>query len=797
MIRNYFKIALRNISRYKLYSLLNIFGLAIGFTCFVLIYIWVQDEIGYDKFHTKWERIYRVEQEVFFEEFAGQWPLTSGAYGPTLINEYPEIQNYVRLFKSEQTVKDNKNQLHENLMYGTDNSIFDVFDFKLLEGNKKSALKDPYTIVLTREKALKYFGNDNIIGESIPIKWDDKFVDFKVVGILEEVPKNSHVNFDILYSISTILTYDPLDRFDGNYLYTYVLLKDGIDNEMIEPKLSRFMETYRKPAFAKFVPGDFHIDDVIKLRFKNIADIHLNPCNNWEIGPQGNKSSVYILSSVAFLIIIVACINFVNLSTAISRKRAKEVGLRKTLGAIKTQLLNQFLLESVIIAVFAFVISLVGISLLLPFFNNISGKLFTLYNIIGNGNIILLSTIVIFSGLAAGIYPSFILTSVNTSRILKGVYEAKKNKTSFRKSMVIAQFIISISLIVGTIIISEQMNYIQNKSLGFEKENAMLINVNSYDMANHYERFKNSVLQIPAVNKVCASSNIYGDDVYGDRSFNLDKADQEYLLTLMFIDDEYLDTYGVKLLAGRKFSKEYGTDSSGVMILNEAAVRKIGVSNKDIVGRKLNGHEIIGVVQNFNFRSLYHSVQPLVLVLDPKYMGAISLKLSQNISIQTLNLIEEKWNEVYAGIEFDFRFLDEKINQLYDNELRLNNIFLVFSILSIVIACLGLFGLSSFIAEERTKEIGIRKVFGASVKSIITLLIKDFSIWLIIANVIAWPIAYFVLSNWLQNFVYRIDLSITPFLLGSMSVFIIALITVSFQSLRAALANPVKSVKNE
>ncbi len=805
MFTNYLKITLRNLFRNKLYTFINIFGLAIGLAACLMIYIWVQDELSYDRFHQKAERIYRVERKVDFREVHSQWPITSGPYGPALARDYVEVENFARLDRNELSMKDHTNTFHRQNLIFTDNSVFEVFDFRLEEGDPRTALDQPRSLVLTRAQAIKYFGTDDVIGRSLTVDWDEQMTDFQITGILEEVPHNSHVHFDMLASISTYSD-ERLTPWFNNFIHTYVLLKEGASAEDLEKKLSAFLTKYMAADFTAFLGPEADINDVFQLKMNPLLNIHLHPAEQFEIEPQGSMTSVYIFSMIAILILIIACINFMNLSTARANKRSKEVGIRKTIGAYKHQLWRQFLSESVLLAFIALILAVLLIKVFIPVFNVIANKSLSTGLLYLPENLIILIGITLVTGLLAGLYPAFYLTAFEPAKVLKGSALSGTGKSAFRRSMAVLQFVISITLIIGTLIIYKQMKYIQNKSLGFDKENVVLITTESNTVRQNIDFFRNILKDNARILSVGASSNVPGSSMFSDTVFKRGDSDELYNLTYMATDYEFVDTYKFRVIRGRQFSKEFSTDIQGAVMINEAAAKEIGYTPEEAVGKKLNRATspeeyiegtIVGVLEDFHFKSLHRIIEPFLLMLNFEYIGIISVRIQPGDVRGTLDFIRQKWVETFPEEEFEYSFLDDRINLLYESDGKMRNIFLVFSILSIFVACLGLFGLAAFTAQERTKEMGVRKVLGASEINVFVLLSKEFTKWVFLANIIAWPVAYFVMTRWLQNFAYRMNMGLWPFVLAAVLAFMIALMTVSYQSIKAALTDPVDSLRYE
>jgi len=776
MLRNYFKVAMRSLFRNKLYSAINILGLAIGMTACLMIFLWVRNEVSYDRFHEKADRIYRIERKVDFREIHGQVPITSGPYGPAMVSDYPEIESYVRFQRQDLVIKDHRNINRKQDVLFADDSCFDVFDFRLERGNAKTALVQPKSIVITRENALKYLGTEDAVGKSLTVDWNEQPVEFQITGILEEVPQTSFVQFDMLGSISTYSDARMTPWFN-NFLHTFLLVKEGVSIPVLEAKFASFLTKYMAADFIQILGPEADINEVFQLKMKPLLSIHLHPGEEFEIEPQGSLTSVVIFSAIAFLILIIACVNFMNLSTARANRRAREVGMRKTIGAQKRQLWSQFLGESILLAFIALLLTLGMIRLFLPLFSFISGKSLFFSQLFMSGNWLMLIGITLATGLLAGLYPAFYLTAFEPAQVLKGGALKGTGKAAFRTVMTVGQFVISIALIFGTLVITRQMDYIQTRPLGFEKENMIVIPV-----------------------------GLPGDRSFNDTVFKRDDSDDVFDLAYMFIDYDFIDTMKLEMSQGRGFSREFGADQADTFIINEAAARELGYSPEEAVGKRLlrfrdvdkfEQGTIIGVVKDFHFKSLHQTIEPFLMMLEPEYTGYISVRIATGDVGETIDFIRNTWMEIYPGNQFEYSFLDERILRLYQSEGRMQSIFLVFSTLSIFVACLGLFGLAAFTAQERTKEIGIRKVLGASSGNIFILLSREFAKWVLLANIIAWPLAYFAMSQWMQNFAYKMKMGLAPFLLSAALAVCIAILTVSYQSIKAAFTDPSVSLRYE
>ena len=803
MFKNYLKVALRNFSRNRLFSFINIFGLAIGIASCMIITMWVQRELSYDRFHEKADRIFRIERQLFRDNSYSKWPVTGGAYKQALIDEYPEIENAMRFWDLEYSIKDHNNVVHDQFLFAVDNSIFEIFDFELKEGDHKTALEEPNTAVITRKSALKYFGTEDAIGKTLPIEIQGEEVNFEVTGILKDIPVNSHVHFDVLISISSY----PESQFANwrsNYLYTYVLIRDKNIKDSLEDKLKIFVDKYLKANYGDLLVGGADIHDVLKMELFPITDIHLHPKVNHEIEPQGNITSVYIFSCIAVLILVIACINFMNLSTARANKRAVEVGLRKTVGANKTQLRAQFIGESVLLAVIALILSLAVLAVFIQLYNQVFNDNLAFSLLFGFENLIILLGVTAVVGLFSGLYPAFYLTRFEAVKVLKGELLSGGGKFSFRRNMVVIQFVISITIIVGVFTIYKQMKYVQTRDLGFDKENVVLLSAGAGSVVQGFNAFRNELLSSPGIKSVSASLHVPGDLIFSNTNLidPLDETRTHHSMYYLIGDYDFWDTYGLDFAAGRGFSRDFFRADSGCVMLNEAAVKKLGWTPEESIGKQVLAFsginlKVVGVVKNFNFKSLKREIEPLFMPLSTRLVRYISVRTQPGDVLSTIGFIRLKWEKISPGEQFEYEFLDDHINRFYENEKKLQSISLTFSCLSIFVACLGLFGLAAYTAELKTKEVGIRKVLGASIPDVLKLMYKEFIVLLIISNIISWPIAYYLMNRWLQDFAYRKSMSFDLYVISGIIAIIIAMITISYSALKTAASNPVDSLKYE
>lgn len=785
MFRNYLKIALRNIKRHKGYSFINIVGLAIGMACCILILLWVQDELSYDRFHENADDIYRVIQDINFTDHSTTWSITQGPLGPSLKEDFPEIINATRITGRGLRLTYN-DKSYDEVVVMADGSLFEMFTFPLVKGDPATALSDPLSIVLSEEMAEKYFAGEDPIGKTI--KADNQW-DFQVTGVMKNIPHNSHLQFDFLipFIFGRELNY-TVDRWGNSQFRTYVQLQKGVAAKEIIQKISGYL--FEKPTIEKDA----------RLNLQPLTRIHLY--SNYEYDTaHGDIMYVTLFSLIAFFILLIACINFMNLATARSGNRAKEVGMRKVSGAHKTDIIKQFYGESILLAFIALLFAAIFVWLLLPVFNNLAAKELSL-DIPGNLSILLgLLCIAVVTGIISGSYPALFLSTFQPVMVLKGARLSNLKGSVFRKILVVFQFSLTILLIICTIGVYNQLDYVRNRKLGYDKEHMIYFGMRG-DMREKFDSVKNELLQNPNILGVTASSNV---PTYGYTFSNSlwrwegQNPDEETLMRAVFIDVDYFKTFGMEITEGRSFSKEFPTDATEAIMVNEEAVKAMGMEFP--IGKRLSiqdeNFRIIGIVKNYHFRSLRQEIDPLILIHSPENSRALFARLKSDDIPQTIGYMEKIWERFAPGYPFNYRFLDEALDRLYRSEQRIGALFRYFSILAILISCLGLLGLASFMAEQRTKEIGIRKVLGATTPNIVALLSKEFTKWVLVANIAAWPIAYFALSKWLQSYAYSANIALWSFILSGMLALVIALITVSYQSIKAALANPVDSLRYE
>ncbi|WP_405207314.1 ABC transporter permease [Aquimarina sp. LLG6339-5] len=807
MIRNYLKIAWRNLIKNKGITFINTAGLSLGICCFILIALFVTDEISYDRFHQKADQIYRINSDILFGGTEMHMAVSSDPMGATLKKDYPEVEEYARIYASEgsKLIRKGTELIDEYAVAYVDSTFFNVFTFPALKGNPKTALYAPNTVVLSEKAAIKYFNSiDTAIGEALEIN----NALYKVTAIIRDIPKNSHFQLDVLLSMANV-DYNFGDYLSHNF-HTYIVLKEGTDYKKFNNNFKEVIAKYSLPQISQFT-NIKSIEDIEnsgnKLEYSLIplTDIHLHSNQNIELSANGSIKYVYIFSAVALFILLIACTNFMNLTTARSSGRAKEVGIRKVLGTEKKSLVLQFLSESTLIVVLAHSIAIIFVFLSLEWFNNISGKEISIKALLQPQFLVFLILLPFVVGPLAGIYPAFFLSKFQPISVLKGTLSKGGNKNKLRNFLVIFQFTTSIILIIGTIVVYQQLNHIQTTDVGFNKDQVLI--VDNSGLSNETRKsLKSEIEQFPEVKSASFAGYIpVSQSARSDTTFNtgsVNTADNGFNMQYWRADYEYIETMGMELIAGRNFSRSFGTDSTAI-ILNEKAVALTGF--KDPIGKKLYKtigkddkivYTIIGVVKNFNFESLRQDVGPLSLRLgDNSWRTAYQFHTADVEGF--ISKIRNKYEAVSSELSFTYSFLDDSYLNMYQQEKRIGTIALIFTVLAVIIAALGLFGLATYIAEQRTKEIGIRKVLGASTAIIVKILSRDFIKLIVFAFCIATPIAWWFMSSWLRDFAFRIQLNWWVFALTGIITLLVAIVTLSFQTIKAAVANPIKSLKTE
>ncbi len=790
LVWNYIKTTLRVIRRHKGYSLINISGLAIGLTVCMLIVLWVADEWSFDRFNVNAGRIYRVYRDESASQKNSTSALTPPPMAAALKNDFPEVIKASRFgYWQRQLVTYKDRSFNETKFMHVDPDFFSMFSFPLVKGSPDSVFSNPYSVVLTENTAARYFGSEDPIGKVLTV---NKSFDVIVTGIIHNESLNSSLEFDLLSPFEILLKESigekNADNWGFNSFGTYVMLEQAASTENLNQKLQGYLKKYAE-------------EDTDELSLQPLAEIHLFSNLGHDLDNRGNIKYVWIFGALAVFVLLIACVNFMNLTTARSANRAMEVGLRKVVGAGRPQLIRQFFGESVLMAFIAMVIALFLLELFLPLFNTLSGKQLTSAWRNNPGFLFGFTGLALLTGIFSGIYPALFLSSFQPIRILKGTTRTSGANPLFRKVLVIFQFSLSLFLIIGTLVISNQLSYMRNIDLGFNREHIIHLSIHG-DIHEKYGAIRERFLQNPDVLHVTASmalpTNIQSSP--GTPMWEGRPPDAKMEIKADFVDYDYIETFEISLVEGRSFSPKFSTDAETAFIVNEEAVRRMGFE-KPAVGKKFGfwdiDGQIIGVMKDAHFQSLHYKIEPLVFKMFPPWLKRMYVKFRSNNVAITLASLEKTWNEMNLGYPFEYRFLDEDFHNLYKAEATLGKIFQTFVALAVFIACLGLFGLASFIAEQRTKEIGIRKVLGSSITRIVALLNRDFLKWIAAANLIAWPAAYFIMQAWIQKFAYRAEIRIWIFLFSAAIGLAVALFTVSLQTLRAARANPVDSLKHE
>lgn len=811
MFKNYLKIAWRNLKKNKAFSAINISGLAIGLSCFLLIALYVADELSFDRYNSNAENIYRVNCDLTFNGSTLRLPVASDMLGSTLKKDYPQVKEFTRIFASgSKQIKLGNNFINQSGVPHVDSTFFNVFTLPVIQGDTRTALNEPNTVVITASTARKFFNTTDAIGKTIETTDNGKTI-YKVTAVIQDIPENSHFHFDYLFSMKNV-NY-PWGTYISNNFFTYLVLQPGTDYKAFEKKaFPEYLTRYVFPE-AKQIMQVSSVEEFEKAGNKlsyslvPLTKIHLYSTDrDFELSPSGNIQYVYIFSAVAIFILLIACVNFMNLTTARSANRAKEVGIRKVLGTDRSNLMTQFLCESILMVAMSLVIAIGLVNIFLPSFNHIANKSIEMKALLSPVILVSILVLPILVGLLAGSYPAFFLSAFKPSEVLKGKLKLGSRSGFLRSFLVIFQFATSLILIIGTVIIYDQLHYIQNTNLGFNKSQVLIIN-DAYALDKNEEVFKNEILKMPGVTGGTISAYLPVSSSRSDYTYSKDAvmtSKNGINIQVWTIDYDYLKTMGMQLAEGRNFSRDFGADSSAV-IINETTAQLLGY--KDPIGKKfysidgigktiLTPLDIVGVVKDFHFESLRQHIGPLCFRLGHS-TGLASFKISSSNIPGLLKDVENKWKTLAPGKPFSFRFMDDSFDEMYRAEQRVGTIALIFSALAIMIACLGLFGLSTFIAEQRTKEIGIRKVLGANVSGIVQLLSKDFVKLVIIAFVIATPVAWYFMNHWLQDFAYRIKIEWWIFAFAGLVAMSIALATVSFQAIKVALTNPVKSLRSE
>ncbi|MGZ3922835.1 MAG: ABC transporter permease [Flavisolibacter sp.] len=797
MIRNLLLIARRNLVKDKWYSLINILGLTIGTTFSLFLIFYITDELSYDRYQKNASRIYRINSYIHERDKNTDWTLTQLPLGPQLKKDYPEVEEMARFINRERTLfKNGENNFYETKVFYADSTVFKVFDHKFIEGSAATALSAPYQIVLTRSLAEKYFGkNTSAMGKTLKTVYDT----YTVSGVIEDVPKNSHLRYDMLISLSTFLrqnTQNGPPNWGSFFNFTYVLLKPGVNKEAFNKKLEDVNHKFVEPIFKQF-------NVTMRYDIQNITNIHLHSNLQYEPEELGSMSYIWIFSAVAFFMLLIACINYMNLTTARSARRAKEIGIRKVTGSTRSQLISQFLSESIVTAFVAVLLSVLLMFLLLRLFNTLSGKEFTFSTLLHPFNLLLLLGVILFTGLVGGSYPALYLSSFKPVSVLKGTLSKASGNINLRRTLVVLQFAISMTMLICTWIVYSQLTYLRKKDLGFDKSQVMTVIVNTgEDERGKIFAMNNEFRSQPGIKDVGTANSYPGSPSVNLNLFKV-QTDSGYVdkaVECYAVDEHYFPTLGIKMMKGRNFSGAGDTLHS--IVVNEAMVKHFGWSEP--IGKRLkfpgdtSNHylEVVGVFKDFNQKSLYNPIAPLLMFYGPN-SNIIQLKMSGDNISGLIARVGTIWKKYFPQLPFEYKFLDQDFNSQYEADQKRGKIFAAFSILTIIITALGLLGLTAFTTQQRQKEISIRRVMGASIMEVVGLTTRNY-LWLaLISALIAFPVAWYFMNNWLKIFPYNTGLSFVPFIISAILIVITASAAAMFYSAKAALTNPANNLRTE
>jgi putative ABC transport system permease protein len=805
MLRNYFKTAWRNIKRHKVYSGINILGLAIGIAACLLILQYVSFELSYENFQTNRDRIYRVEQDRYDNgKLSTQWAAGAFGVGNAFKDAIPEIEEYVKVIQNNKVITEVQNQplKIDNVFFAT-NSFFNVFTYPLIAGNTSNALKDPFTAAISESTAKKVFGTTNVVGKQIELNRNSNYI---IKAVYKDAPVNTQIRPDILLSYATFVKWTtdssgngPENAWEWDGCLTYLLLHKGADPKKVEAKFP--------PIVTKFVGDDMKKYNAgVIYHLQPLKDIHLTSHYMMEPGETVDGKTVYLLLGIAFFIVAIAWVNYINLATARAITRAREVGVRKAVGSRRKQLIVQFLSESALLNSVALVIALLIVLLAIPGFNQLSGQQLSFSLFAHNNFWIDLGALFVIGVFFSGLYPAFVLSGFNPVEVLKGKMGSTKQSSLLRKSLVVFQFAASLFLLIGTVTVYKQIQYMRNQSLGVNIDQTLVISPPTVTDSTYLQRitaFKNELSRQTAIKSIAVSTNVPGEAVgwnAGGIKLVTEDDSKQKQYRVIGVDYDYMDTYGLKIIAGRAFSKDYADDSS--VVFTQKAVELLGFNKPaDALNKRIDfwdhKYTIVGVASNFHQQSLHENFDALIFRCMPNVIGPVSIKIKASKAAQVINAVKTEWGKFFQGNTFEYFFLDDHFNEQYKEDQRFGQVFELFTSLAILVACMGLFGLASFTTIQRTKEIGVRKVLGASVSTILKLLYREFTFLLIIAFLIATPLAWLMTVNWLQGYAFRIDMHWTFFVIPFLIIVAIAFITVGFQSVKAALASPAKSLRTE
>lgn len=789
MIKNLFKTAVRHIRKHFGYSILNILGLTLGITSALFLIIYVFDEISYDRYHENSDRIYRISSKITETDDQFTWNVAQIPFGPQVVQDYPEVESFVRFINMPRALyKYEDREYIEEDFYYADSTLFDIFTYKVLKGEVRSAIREPGKIVLTETVAARYFGDDDPLGKTLSAGEDS----YEVTGVIEDVPFNSHFRFDALAARNNLPK--QLGSWGNFGVFTYLLMPDGIDIEAFETKLLGMYDAHMKTIFEP-------LGIMIEYIMEPITRIHLYSTNPGEPEPTGSITYVYIFGIIALFLVLIAAMNYMNLATARSSGRAREVGMRKVAGARRSTLIIQFLSESLVLTMISLVISIILLIVILPRFNMLAGKSFSLSVLYSPVVIVSFIGIIIVAGILGGSYPAFFLSRFTPATVLKGEITKGSAGSLFRKILVVIQFTISVIMIVCTLIVFRQLNYMKTMDQGFNLDNVLTLQLNG-DMVRKYPVLKQTLLENENIRYVTSTNTPMGEgSAKVIMNIETDQGMAQRGINFAVVDHDFVDALGIKMVQGRDFQQDMPSDTLLAVVVNETLANRMGW--QDPIGKRVElGDEntlrasVIGMMADYHQTGMYNEIESLMLVYR-ELGNIIYVKLSGNNTEQTISYIESKWNEVFPGQPFSYTFLKERFNGQFEADEKRGLIFTLFTVLAILIACLGLFGLASYMVEQRTKEVGIRKVFGADEGVIVRLIARDFLVLVSIAIVIAIPVAYYFMNNWLQNYVYRTSISIMILVTAALVTIVITFMTISYKAYQAAILNPANSIRTE
>lgn len=790
MFKNLLKTAVRHISKHFGYSLLNILGLTLGISSALLLIIYVADEVSYDRYHEKADRIYRVSSKITEPDDAFTWIIAQIPFGPQVVHDYPEVQSFVRFLNMPQTFyKYEDKEYNEEDFFFVDSTLFDIFTYKVLKGEVKTALLEPHKIILTEKAAARYFGDTDPIGKTITSGTNA----YEVTGVIQDVPFNSHFRFDALASRNNLPK--QLGSWGNFGVYTYLLFPENFDVKAFEKKMQGMYEAYMKPIFG---PLNIKIEYILEP----ITKIHLYSEKANEPEPTGSITYVYIFGIIAVFLILIAAMNYMNLATARSTRRAREVGLRKVVGSRRTPLILQFLTESVIFTLASLVISIIVMIVLLPKFNLLAGKSFDYHIIYSPVGLLALLGIIVAVGFFGGSYPAFFLSRFTPVSVLKGEITQGSAGSLFRKILVVIQFAVSVMMIICTLVVFRQLNYLKSMDQGFDQKNVISLQLSGAPMIRKYPVLKEALLENPGV-KFVSSTNTSVGEGSGKVIFNVetDQGMSQRGINFAVVDHDFVKSLGIKIINGRDFQEDMPSDTLQSVLVNETFVKRMAWTEP--IGKKIETYggpglaaRVIGVMKDYHQTGMYNAIESLMLIYRTRN-NIVYIRLSGENTAETLAFIESKWKEIFPGQAFEYSYLSERFNRQFEVDEKRGLVFTLFTVLAILIACLGLFGLASYMVEQRTKEIGIRKVFGANESTILRLISIDFLLLVSIGIVIAIPVAYYVMSDWLEDYVYKTNISVLLILFASLLTIAITFITISYKAYQAAVMNPANSLKTE